>query len=50
MDHLAEEIGHQMPVKIHLKTTITQDRENEKYELMLLGEYYQKGDAAFFEI
>lgn len=49
MDHLAEEVGHQMPVKIHLKTTITQDRENEKYELMLLGEYYQKGDAAFLK-
>lgn len=48
VNHLAADIN-QVPVNIHLKTTIKQDQEKENYELMLRGFYYQKGSSAFLK-
>ncbi|MFE7149798.1 DUF1934 domain-containing protein [Heyndrickxia sporothermodurans] len=49
VNHLTEEMTQQTPVKIHLKTVIKQDAESESYELMLFGNFYQKGNAFFLK-
>ncbi|MGE8204978.1 DUF1934 domain-containing protein [Heyndrickxia sp. NPDC080065] len=46
--YLAADIN-QIPVNIHLKTVIKQDQEEDNYELMLQGLFYQKGNAAFLK-
>jgi uncharacterized beta-barrel protein YwiB (DUF1934 family) len=46
---LTVETRQMIPVKIHLKTTINHGDEDEAYELMLFGEYYQKEQSAFLK-
>jgi len=46
---LAVKATKNIPVKIHLKTTIDHGEEVETYELTLFGEYYQKEQAAFLK-
>lgn len=43
------ESGNQVPVKIHLRTRIQQDHEEEQYELILFGNYYQKGNTTYLK-
>ncbi|WP_425454708.1 DUF1934 domain-containing protein [Falsibacillus pallidus] len=49
MNALATARAEQIPVKIELKTKIKHDEQQETYELVAFGRYYQKGKSIYIK-
>jgi len=49
VEGLADSIDQKRTVKIHLSTVITNDEEKEEFELVLFGEYFEKGGSVYLK-